>query len=338
LYNNFTNTKEGVYYTLMQKVIIFLLLFLFSGCSIDGLIIFGEVNKVNVVRDSTYIKHYRAYFHRTHLKPIRHGKKYLYFYNRKRKELAILLHPKNKYILYSFSHSGSKIKIRSDRKHSYYQMIKVLKHKGYRITSPHAVGYTAKVSLRRYKKVKTLLVEVKNYQYLQNLYKKAIRTYNAKKIKNIKTKLPKVLIESYYKKYKAQAGTEEQLKQLAIIATKLRLNKPVSTTEETIIQKEETQTQTHIDTKEDTARQQYSYYLKNASYYELNNYLSTSDAKSVLSYSQYNTLKSRNNQLQEQDLLQNGSLEELITAYKKNKNPHFKSKIMQQIKKIQKNN
>ncbi len=320
----------------MRKIFIFLFLFLFSGCSIDGLIVFGEVNKVNIVRNSNYIKHYRAYFHRTHLKPIRHGKKYLYFYNRKRKELAILLHPKNKYILYSFSHSGSKIKIRSDQKHNYYHMIKVLKRKGYRVTSPHAVGYTAKVSLRRYKKVKTLLVEVKNYQHLQNLYKKAIKTYNAEKIKNIKTRLPKVLIESYYKKYKAQASTEEQLKQLAIIAIKLRLNKLVSTTEETIIQNEKTHPQTATDTKAAASKQLYNYYLKNASYYELNNYLSTSEVKSTLTYSQHYSLQKRFHNMKEEHLLQNGTLEELIAAYKKNKNPKYKEKILAQMKDLQK--
>jgi hypothetical protein len=216
-------------------------------------------------------------------------------------------------------------------------MIKMLKRKGYRVTSPYSVGYTAKVSLRRYKKVKTLLVEVKNYQYLQSLYRKAIKTYNAKGIKNIRTRLPKVLIESYYKKYKARATTEEQLKQLNIIAAKLHLNGSVLKTEKVSEEKKEaTEPQIQTDTKEDTPEQLYSYYLKNASYYELNNYLSTAEAKSTLSYTQYNKLKKRNSQLQEKDLLENGSLEELITAYKKNKNPRYKSKIMQRIKEIQK--
>jgi hypothetical protein len=319
----------------MQKKFIFLLLFLFSGCSIDNFIVFGEINKVNIVQQSKYMKHYRAYFHRTHLHSITHGKKYLYFYNKRSKDFAILLHPKNKYILYSFSHPGSNIKIRSDRKHGYRNMIKVLRHKGYRRTSPHRVGYTTKVSLRRYKKIKTLLIEVKNYQYLQNLYKKAIKTYNAKKIKNIKTKLPKVLIESYYKTYKAKASTEKQFNQLNIIAEKLHLNKSVPSTQETH-QKEETQIQTSTSIKENTAEQLYTYYLKKASYYELNNYLSTSEAKSTLTYSQHHTLQKRLNNLEEKQLLQNGTLEELIAAYKKNKNSKYKTKILTQMKELQK--
>jgi len=320
----------------MQKILLVLFIFLMSGCSIDGLIVWGEINKVQVVKQNTYIKHYRAYFQRTHLHSIRHGKKYLYFYNKKTRDLAILLHPKNRYILYSFSHTNIVIKIPSSKKYGYYHMIKILKRKGYRITSPHAVGYTAKVSLRRYKKVKTLLVEVKNYQHLQDTYKKAIKTYNAGKIKNIKTRLPKVLIESYYKTYKAKTSTQKQLNQLNIIAGKLHLQKSVSNMKK-IPQKKNTQSQTATSTKENTTQQLYTYYLNHASYYELNNYLSTSEAKNALSYTQYHTLKRKNSQLQEEDLLQNGSLEELIEAYKKNKDQRYKSKIMQRIKEIQKN-
>jgi len=317
----------------MKKILIFLFLFLFSGCSIDGLVIFGEINKVHLVRQSSYVKHYRAYFQRTYLKPIRHGKKYLYFYNRRSKDLAILLHPKNRYVLYSFSHPNTVIKIRSDKKHGYYHMIKVLKRKGYRITSPHAVGYTANISLRRYKKVKTFMVDVKDYQHLQNLYKEAIRTYNAKKVKKIKTKLPKVLIDSYYKKYKARASTWEQFRALEIIADKLRLEEPVPTKVQPV--KEEEATETTIETPKNNTKQVYTYYLKKASTGELDKYLSSSEAKSALSYEQYNILSKRNSQLKEKKLLAEGSLEELITAYKKNKNPKYKSKIMQRIKEIQ---
>ncbi|OQX50516.1 MAG: hypothetical protein B5M46_00180 [Epsilonproteobacteria bacterium 4484_20] len=309
----------------MQKIFIFLLLFLLSGCSVNDLMVWGEINKVQVVKQNAYVKHYRAYFKRDHLQPIRNGKRYLYFYNKRTEDLAILLHPGNRYLLYSFSHPHLVIKIPSDRKHGYYHMLKVLKRKGYyRIVSPHTAGYTAHVSLRRYKKVRTYLVEVKDYRHLQNLYREAIRTYDAKKIEKIKTKLPNILIGSYYEKYKAQAATQEQLKQLDIISAKLHSD-------------EETQARSGTEAKNDTGEQLYSYYLKDASYYELSNYLATSEAKSTLSYSQYNTLKSRNSQLREKDLLENGSLEELITAYKKNQDPRYKSKIMQRIKEIQKN-
>jgi len=328
----------------MRKILLSLFILLLAGCSIDGLAVWGELNKVQVVQYNTYVKSYRAYFQRSHLRTIRHGKKYLFFYNKKSRDLAILLHPKNRYILYSFSRPNKVIRIRSDRKHGYYHMIKALRHKGYRVTAPHTVGYTTKVSLRIYKKVKTYRVEVKDYQHLQNLYKHAIRSYDAGKITKISTRLPKVLIDPYYKKYKAQATTWEQLRALDLIADKLRLEKPVATKEKlekpvttkekTVYQK--TQPKITHNTQEDNAKQIYIYYLKKASSHELDRYLSGSEAKKTLSYEQYNTLKRRNNYLKEKKLLENGSLEELITAYKKNKNPKYKSKIMQRIKEIQK--
>jgi len=318
----------------MQKILIFLLLFLLGGCSINSLILGDEIDRVYVVRYTSYVKHYRAYFQRSHLHTIQNGKKYRYFYNKESNDLAILLHPDNKYVLYSFSHPGTVINIPSDRKHGYRHILNVLKRKGYRVTTPHNEGYTTKVALRRYKKVKTLLVEVKDYQHLQSLYKEAIKTYNAEKIKKIKTRLPKVLIESYYKKYEAQATTQEQLEQLKIIASKLHLHEPVPRKEQTH-QEEKIKEENIADNVQDNTENLYNYYLNYASYDELNNYLSTSDAESVLSSSQYNNLTERNDRLKEKNLLQNGSLEELITAYKKNKDPRYKSKIMQRIKEIQ---
>jgi len=298
----------------------------------------GELNKVHIVRSNSYVKYYRAYFERQHLHTIRNGKKYLFFYNKKTKDLAVLLHPANKYMLYSFSHPNLVIKINSSRQHGYRYMLNVLKRKGYRPTNPHTVGYTTHVALRRYKKVKTLLVEVKDYQRLQSLYKKAIRTHNAKEIKHIRTRLPKVLIYPYYTKYKAQATTWEQLAQLEIIASKLHLNESVSVTEELSQKKEDNDETTTVTHENNNNEQLYTYYLKNASYYELNNFLSTAEAKNTLTPAQYNNLIAKNNRLKEKNLLENGSLEELITAYKKDKSPKYKAKIMQRIKEIQQNN
>jgi hypothetical protein len=282
--------------------------------------VWGEIDKVHVVKRTPYLKHYRAYFQRTSLRPIRHGKKYLYFYNQRTKDLAILLHPKNRYILYSFSHPDLTIKIRADRKHGYYHMIKRLKQKGYRPTSPKSVGYTTHVSLRRYKKVKTYLVEVKDYQRLQNLYKKAIKNYDASIVEKIRTKLPKTLIDTYYKTYSTHPHTAREQEALERIAAKLELKgtETAATTQ---------QPQNH--------EALYTHYLHEASYYELNNYLSTAEAKATFSQAEYTALKRRHSYLKEQKLLHEGSLEELITAYKKDNNPHYKSKIMQRIKEIQ---
>jgi len=317
----------------MKKILLFLLIFFLSGCSLNTLLVMGEINKVRLVQNTSYVKHYRAYFQRTHLRSIRHGKKHLYFYNRRKRDFAILLHPKNSYILYSFSHPGNVVRIRSDRKHGYSYMLRTLRHKGYRPTSPHTVGYTAHLSLRRYKKVKTYRVDVRDYRRLQQLYKKAIRTYNPKVIQNVRTKLPKVLIYSYYKKYKARATTWEQFRALKIIADKLSLEKSATLKEKPT--EEESEETVTVAKKEENTKPDYHYYLKKAHYNELNHYLSTPEAKRTLSYAQYNTLQKRNNHLKEKKLLEEGSLEELITAYKKNKNPKYKAKIMQRIKTIQ---
>ena len=313
----------------MQKILIFLFLFFLSGCSIDSLMVWGELNKVHVVKSTSYVKHYRAYFQRSHLHTIHHGRKYLYFYNKRTKDLAIVLHPNGKYILYSFSHPNLTINIRSSRKHGYYHMVKVLRHKGYRIATPHTLGYTTHIALRKYKKVKTYRVEVRDYRHLQNLYRKAIKNYDASGIQKIRTRLPKRLIKNYYHTYKAQATTEEQLKQLKIIASKLKMNSSAAPAA----------VQESLPPVEKPAKERdeniYRYYMQDASPYELENYLSTAEAKSTLTPKQYLVLKKRNSRLKEEKLLREGSLEALITAYKKDNNPRYKTKIMQRIKEIQ---
>jgi len=306
----------------MRNVMVFFFVFVLSGCSFQSLLLLGEIDKVHVVRHTTYLKSYRAYFQRADLKPIRQGRKYLYFYNRKHHDFALLLHTRTHYLLYSFSHPGNVIKIRSDRKHGYAFMIRSLKHRGYHITMPHTVGVIVNISLKRYKKVKTYCVEVKDYQRLQSLYQKAIRTYRADIIKSIRTKLPKSLILTYYRTYKAKAKTEEQQEALNVIASKLGLDDHTSTAK---MAPEETETL-------------YRHYLTRADYHTLHHYLMGTTAKERLSPQQYATLKQRDKKLEEEKLLQEGSLEALITAYKKNNNPRYKTKIMQRIKELQQKN
>ncbi len=76
----------------------------------------------------------------------------------------------------------------------------------------------------------------------------------------------------------------------------------------------------------------YSYYLKKASYEELNIYLTKGETKNHLTYNQYNQLKDK---LKEEKLLQDGSLEEVITAYKRNKDPRYKTRSLELMKKAQ---
>jgi len=342
----------------MKKVLLFLSLLLLNSCSLNSLIPIEQVNKLQTIKYSPYMKHYRGYFARTDLQPIKNRKKYRFFYNKKEKDLAVLLQRKNKYILYSMFNSDKKaIEIKKNSKTRYRHIAKILKRKGYHYTLPSSIGCTSNVGLRLYKGVKTLLIEVKDYSYLQNIYKESIRSYNATKIKKIKTRLPKSLISSYYKHYEKRAKTKTQFKQLQIIASKLQLKYRGTKTKTNIeaktekIQKKEsikeaTKEPIMEDSEEEAAEiiiieepkeksKPYIYYLKEASYEELNDYLYASKINNDFSYDQYNKLKSRCSRLKEDELLKNGSLEDLIVAYKKNKDRRYKKRIMTLMKEVQ---
>jgi len=211
----------------MQKILLLLFLFLFHGCSINTVFLNGEVNKVMVVKYAPYMKHHRAYFERSHLKTILR-RKYLFLQNPKNHELNVLFRYKNEYILYNMSKPEQKplaAHIKSNTKVK--DVLKAFRHKGFKpVYSLSSIGYTTTVAKRRYKDIKTLLVETYDYSRLQSLYKKAIKNYNAKLIQNIKTKLPKPLIYAYYRRCKKHAKTKAQLEQLQIIGEKLHIEKP----------------------------------------------------------------------------------------------------------------
>ncbi len=329
----------------MQKILLLLFFFLLNGCTLNSLFLSNEVDKVYVVKHSPYVKHHRAYFTRTNLIPMQNGKRYLYLYHAKKKDLAILLHRKNQFRLYSLTYPDKKeIIFNANHKTKYYTILKRLKRKGYRLTSPLKVGYTSNVVQRRYKGIKTLLVEVEDYSRLQKMYKKAIKSYNAKDIENIKTKLPKEFIFSYYKQYHKRAKTQKQLEQLQIIAEKLQLNSTATAAQtkkedsEKVIEKvKEKEVPKEVKVvkvikKPKEVTKPYSYYLERALYHELNTYLSKHETRDNLTYNQYNTLKDK---LKEEKLLQDGSLEEVIAAYKKNNDPRYKTRSLLLMKKAQ---
>jgi len=302
----------------MRTVVFFLLFLLLNSCSLNNLFVAGEINKVTVVHYAPYMKHHRAYFARTELQTIKDDQKYLYLYNEKENDLGILFHRKNQYILYSLSKPEKQALAMSTKpKTTYTHVLKSFKRKGFTpIISVDTVGYIVSVAPRRYKGVKTFLVESQDYSHLQNLYKQAIKTYNADKIKNIKTKLPKQLVLDDYKRYEKWAKTQAQREQLQIIAQKLQ-----------------------IKTKEEkhTQNKPYIYYLNDASFEELSAYISEDETRDSLSYQEYTMLKGRKTYLQEEKLLKEGSLEDLIAAYKTNKNPAYKKRIMSLMKDTQEN-
>lgn len=325
----------------MPKVVLFLFFLLLNGCSLNNLSLPGEIDKVTVVQYTPYMKHHRAYFTRTDLQVIEDDKKYLYLYNEKENELGILLHRKDQYIFYNLSNPEQRaLAITENQKTTVTHVLKSFKRKGFNtITSLDTVGYIASVSLRRYKGVKTLLVESQDYSRLQDIYKQAIKTYNANKIKNIQTTLPKQLVYDYYKRYEKRAKTQAQVEQLQIIAQKLQIKtktipvKAVKAQEERI-QEEHIQEEASIPKP---SEKPYAYYLKDASLDEVSTYISQKATRNSLSYHQYIMLKRRKTFLQKEKLFNEGSLEDLIAAYKVNKNPKYKKRIMTLMKDVQEN-
>jgi hypothetical protein len=299
---------------------------LFGGCSLDTLSALNEVDKVQLIKRSSYMKRYRAYFVRTHLKPIRRGEKYLFFYSAKRKDLAILLRPGRRYKLYSINHPHRVIAtINTNRKTRLRHIYRTLARKGYHLTSPSSVGFSSRVRLRRYKGLKTLMVDVKDYRRLRGIYRKAIRNYDASSVKGIRTRLPKGMVASYLREYERKATTPEQKEQLRIIASKLRVrsNLPASNPAPSVSEKPK---------RNDAV---YRYYRDQASYEELNAYLDGPEAGYTLTHKERKVLHARRSRLKEKRLLQEGSLEELIAAYKVNDDPRYKARIMTLMKQAQ---
>lgn len=344
----------------MRKILLFVFLVLLNGCALNTLQLKGEIDQVTVVKYTSYMKHHRAFLSREDLKVIKGGKKYLYLYNEKNNDLALFLYRENQYLLYNFSDPKQKtlsIKTRNGKK--YTHALRSFKRIGYKsIDSPMKKGFIVSVSHKRYKGVKTLMVDVKEYTRLQKLYKNAIRTYDASKIKNIQTTLPKILISDYFTRYKKKARTHAQLTQLQIIAKKLKIEGPSlpkkpttaskvktgeATTEATIEETEEEELAWYASAEEEAneisaqepSGKPYKHYLKDAHLDELSTYLSKEASKNSLSHSQYRTLQQRENTLKEEKLFQEGSMEELIEAYKVNKNPKYKERIMSLMKEKQ---
>lgn len=350
----------------MRKVILLLFLVVLYGCSFNNPFLRGEINKVTVVKYSPYMKHHRIFLTRSNLKIIKDGKKYLYLYHKKNNDLAVLVQRKNTFFLYTLSNPKQKTySLRLAQGKKYTDALKHFRSMGYRsMTSTAKKGFLVSVSYKRYKNNKTLLFEVKDYTRLLYLYKKAIRNYDASKIKTIKTQLAKSLILPYFKRYEKQAKSKKQREQLQIIAQKLQLKRP--NLDKKIVQtsstkakdnknviKEEIKTKKESEIKESSSwytfstkeikieeektakvpvQIPYTYYLNNASLNELSSYLA---GDATLSNSEYSALKQRERNMKEKELLETGTLEELIAAYKSNKKPKFKQRILSLMKEKQ---
>jgi hypothetical protein len=321
------------------------------------------------------MKQHRAFISRSNLKVLKNGKKYLFLYHKKNNAFAVLVKRKNIFYLYTLSDPKQEIYfLHTRQKKNHVYALNHFKSIGYkRLISPYKKGYVISVSHKRYKGVKTLLFDLKDYSRLLKLYKKSIREYNANPIKSIKMPLPKSLILDYFNHYKKRAKNKNQFEQLQIIANKLKIRytipakvstqnssgetkidkkivkekqstKESSNTQESSVWydfsrekskvekiKKRESIQKQITTKE-PAPLPYTYYKNASSLNELNTYLSKKTTIKSLSPSEYLALEQRKKRLEEKKLLKDGSIEELIAAYKHNKKPEFKQRILSLMK------
>ena len=300
----------------MKKALLFTLLLFFHGCSINQLFLSDEIDTITTVQQSRFVRHNRAYFSRANLLPLSGKKPFLLLTHKKRHDLGVLLHRGNTYLLYRFF-SPSTPPVRFKVNHR--QLLKKLARYGYTpLGNPENKGYIVHSGPRRYKGVKTYLIDITDYSKLKTRYQDAIRNYRSDMLSGIHDRLPKQLIEPYLRHYSQQADTEEKKKEIARIAEKLHISLDQKNAPPSLLPNSD--------------QPSYHYYRYRASMYELGNYLNSPQSRAALTPAQYTILQHRLSTLQQEKLLHEGSLETLIAAYEENHDPRFKRRIMELLK------
>ena len=318
----------------MRNIVLAFILFFISGCSINQLFLSEEIDKVNVVKYQKYLKYHRAYFKRDNLQFISKKNKYLFLYHTKKQELGILLRRNNTYMLYNFTNTEkANITLTAKKALPYKKLLKHFALAGYKPANLSHLGYTSKIALRRYKGVRTLMVEIKDYRQLKQRYERAIHNYQSKSIMSIKTHLPRKLIYPYFTKYENQAATQAQRIQLQRIADKLRFEDKNIDIQEEDFTDEDLVEDIYSPPTDNTKG--YDYYLHRAPVNELQRYLAKDTTRFSLTHLEYTGLQAHLAKMKEEALFNEGSLEELIAAYKVNKDPKYKKRIMTLMKETQ---
>jgi len=300
----------------VKHAIVLIALLVIHGCSLNQLFLTDEIDKITIVRHTPLIKHNRAYFTRANLKILHNKNPYLLFQHQHKQDLGVLLHRGDTYLLYHFFTPSKKpLLLHGSKKH----VISLLKQRGYHmLETPESAGYTVRTGPRRYKGIKTYLIDITDYTALKKRYEKAIRTYNSTILSNVREPLPKTMIEPYLRYYWQRAESETQKQALKEIAQKLHI----------VLE----HTGTPVPVASLSEQTPYHYYRYRASMYELGNYLHSTESRASLTPAQYTLLQHRLQTLQKEKLLEEGSLETLIAAYEKNHDPRFKQRILKLLK------
>jgi len=271
-----------------SKITVLLFMFLFHGCVLNSLFTKTNINKVTVVNHTLYMTHYAVFFPREDLNFIKNGMKYLYFYNKQKKRLSILLHPKNTYLLYSLTKPNAPVLSLDNNR--YLTILKILHKKGYQLLkTPKEKGYLITVLPRIYKGIKTILVEVKVYTDTQKLYQRNIHTDKKTKPTPSTEKLNINDLPSTEKSQESQKTYEEKNLKIQQKSKDANISKSMDT--------EKNITKVRV-TPEVTLLKPIPKLIKT------------------------------NEKKEESEILKHGSIEELISLYKVNKKEIFKQRIM----------
>lgn len=193
----------------MKKLLLLSALFMFTGCSINQLFIKDEIDKVNIVKYTSTMKEHRAYFTREGLRPLLHKKKYLFLYHPKHHHLYVLFKKRDYYLLYNLSipkREPQKLKASSTRK-----ILHLLKKYGYQYPNDlKKLGFIVHTGLRRYKGVKTIMIDVKYYKSKTLKQKKALQKNTTNiEIDNTQKEDEHDLIQPLFPYYLQQASLTE---------------------------------------------------------------------------------------------------------------------------------
>jgi hypothetical protein len=239
------------------------------------------------------------------------------------------------------------LQLASSRRVGYRYVNHLLKKHRYYQVNPSKYGYKANIYKRIFKDIKTYYLRGIDYNNLIYTYKKAIKSYNYAKVKNIRTKLPLAYIKPYYNRYKNSAKTASQKSQIEQIGIKLGIikNKTTKPAKQIIDTKQDEDIQDTqpapieevvqakpIEDNKPTGDELFDRYINTKSYSKLHKFMQTKEAKEKLSYAQFSRLTYLEAKLKEQELLKHGSIEELIAEYKKTNNPRYKSRAMELMK------
>ncbi len=310
----------------MQKYLLFLLLLILHGCAISTLMVPKGVDRAEVVAFGSTIKHYRIYLERSRLKPILNHKKYLYFYHKRSKQPAVLIHRQKHYTLYSLTDPKQKpFTFSQSYKARYRHILRTLKTQGYQpLAHPERIGFSITVGHRRLNGAKTLRIEAKDYTTLIRLSRHAIKGYTTTPLDAVESALPWYFISDYYTRYAKRATSPQQHEALDAIAQRLQLTPNITprtprtpehnTSQRSIIVEARIRqrirrlaTQHNQTRAKQIARRQhpqrtttpkthpkpYRYYLQSASSAELTRYLLNPQSIKQLSSQQYGELMKR---------------------------------------------